>query len=270
VQLEEILNAPAAPAGTDHPRPKAEPVADHDVTVDAAVALGAAAARPDQASREFPAGVTNRVAALVAAGTELPQIVEELRHDMQVLRQQLDAAFDEVVGQLSQVDRRLGAVLHDSKAHGQAIKAADARSAQLVELVRHVGTTLEDALTSAEIDPDQAASESSAGLDLGAVDARLDQLGQGLATQLIDSRLRIEASLDQLRDQLAAVRDRPVTVDTKPLEDAAQRGSLHNSADIANLRGNIEALAETVRAQDRSIGDLRTTIDWIKERLLLR
>jgi hypothetical protein len=38
----------------------------------------------------------------------------------------------------------------------------------------------------------------------------------------------------------------------------------------ASLRHDIERLAEAVHVQENGIGELRTTLDWIKERLLLR
>lgn len=41
-------------------------------------------------------------------------------------------------------------------------------------------------------------------------------------------------------------------------------------ADMASLRGDVEALTEGIRVQEQGIGELRTTLDWIKEQLLPR
>ena len=42
------------------------------------------------------------------------------------------------------------------------------------------------------------------------------------------------------------------------------------NADIASLRHNVDSVAEAVRQQERWVGEMRTTLEWIKERLLLR
>ena len=65
-----------------------------------------------------------------------------------------------------------------------------------------------------------------------------------------------------------ACSDAPLAVDTSRLEDVASRGSLHNAADIANLRRDVEALTESARSQDKTLRDLRATLEWIKDRLL--
>ena len=62
----------------------------------------------------------------------------------------------------------------------------------------------------------------------------------------------------------------PPTVDVSALEDAANRGALRNAADIATVRQGVDNLSDLVRLQEKSISELRSTLEWIKERLLLR
>jgi hypothetical protein len=97
------------------------------------------------------------------------------------------------------------------------------------------------------------------------VDRELDHL----RSQLEAAFDEVVAGLQQVREQVEALAV-AATVDSTGIEDAVTRGSLHNAADIANLRQDVEDLVEAVRVQDKGIGELRTTLDWIKERLLLR
>ncbi len=217
-----------------------------------------------------PPTLTSRPPAIERADAAVSIAIEEIRKEMAVLRQQLDGAFDEVVGRIHRVEGQLGAVRNDTRAHVDALYATEIRSAEMIEVLLRLNTTVEDALASPNGVPEQPAPAPPVAVDLGPVDERLLRLGDGLGEQLIDNRLRIERGLDGLRDELMVLRDKPITVDTTALEDVAKRGALHNSADIANLRHSIEALAETVRIQDKGISELRTTLDWIKERLLLR
>ena len=80
----------------------------------------------------------------------------------------------------------------------------------------------------------------------------------------------MESRLDTLHTQIGLLRDVPPTVDVGELEDVANRGALRNAADIATVRQGVESLADLVRLQEKSITELRTTLEWIKERLLLR
>jgi hypothetical protein len=192
----------------------------------------------------------------------------ELRREMGTLRQQLDAAFEEVIDRVKRVELRLGAIRLNTEAQVEGMHAAEQRSANIIELLLGLTGALE--ATAATTGDDQEPRPAPGLVDLGPVDERLAQVGSALSEQLIDSRMRLEEGLEQVRAQLEAFRATPIPVNTKALEDAADRGSLRNAADIANLRRNIEALAESVRIQDRGLSELRTTLDWIKERLLLR
>ena len=176
---------------------------------------------------------------------------------MEELRDQLEQAFEEVVGRLNRVEIRLGTLRHQGEQQGGGSAGSEAVTARIIELLLGLTERL-------------GGSEPSSGPDLGPVNENLTQLRHALTDQVIDTRMRIEAGLQALREELVDRRTEPVTVDTRPLEDAADRGALRTAADMANLRRNIEALAEVVRAQDKGIAEITATLDWIKERLLLR
>lgn len=161
--------------------------------------------------------------------------------------------LEEVVARVKRVEARLAALRQTSETQLAMLQAAESRSADLIEVLLSLIATIEAAGSPAPAAP---------------VDVR--QLEDALAQRLVDGRLHVEAALDQMRTELESLRGAPITVDLRALEDAADRGSLRNAADIANLRQSIEGLADTVRAQGKGIGEVRTTIDWIKERLLLR
>jgi hypothetical protein len=169
--------------------------------------------------------------------------VAQLRTANQQVAEQLDGLRDALLAVMAVVDDR------------SALSVIGDR----LEAVAHLVQTM------AERPEPEAAP-----VDLTPIDARLDSLTQAFGKHLAGDRARIEAGLAGLAEELKVLRNRPVSVDTSTLEQAASRGALHNAADIANLRRDIEALAEAVRVQDKGIGELRTTLDWIKERLLLR
>ncbi|MEO6317624.1 MAG: hypothetical protein ABIP36_02460 [Acidimicrobiales bacterium] len=183
-------------------------------------------AEPDAMAAPGPSG----------RGLDGAAVIEALRREMDVLRQQLDVAFDEVVGRVDGVELRL--------------------------------TALRSAIDEAVAASHQTRPPDPAIVDLGSVAARLGQLDERLATKLTESRIRLEGGLDQLHHQIAELRDAPIELDTRTLEDAAHRESLRNAADIATLRQTVERLTEAVRRQSEDLAELRTTLGWIKERLL--
>lgn len=160
---------------------------------------------------------------------------------MEQLRDQLEHAFDEVVTRLQGVEAHLGPLRQSVAAHMEGLRAADRRSGRMIELLLAL--------------PEAVAGDGSS---------------DSISDQLIEGRMHLEAGLRDLRDEVAGLRATPVPVDTHLLEAAADRGALRNAADIAGLKRNIDALAEAVRAQDAALTELRTTLDWIKERLLIR
>lgn len=196
------------------------------------------------------------------AAVEGEPLISALQREMEVLRDQLEQAFDETAGRFNRVEIRLGTLRQQIEAQTGGATSSDALTARIIELLLGL-TDRVDAAPS-------PSSTSGAAADLAPLNEHLVQLRQALTDQLIDTRMRIESGIQMLRDEVTSTRVDPVAVDTRALEDAADRGALRNAADMANLRRNIEALAEVVRAQDKGITDLATTLDWIKERLLLR
>lgn len=176
-------------------------------------------------------------------------VTAELHAEIDDLRDQLEAAFGETIGKLDRVELRLASLRQNADAQAAALQRVDERSAAAVELASHTIATLEEAIaTSRAADDDEPYPAL-----LGPIHARLG---------------RIDEALLSTQRQLERLLETPARVDTRNLEDVATRGALHNAADIANLRQDVEALVDAVRMQDAGLGELRSTLDWIKERLL--
>lgn len=176
-----------------------------------------------------------------AEPTEAPS---ELRQQMDLLRDQLEGAFDEVVDRIGRVEQRLAS---------SVISELEERSAETLHLLHRLVTTVDRAVELAEEPLDWPPQPSN-----------------DVSAQIEDYRIRMENRLDTLHTQIGLLRDVPPTVDVTELEEAANRGALRNAADIASVRQGVESLADLVRMQEKSITELRTTLEWIKERLLLR
>ena len=91
-----------------------------------------------------------------------------------------------------------------------------------------------------------------------------------LASHVAADRLHLEAAIDQLRREVVAWRDDPVTLDSRSVEETVRQGTLRNAADIATLAHAVETLGTTIRRQDARLAELHATLDWIKQRLLNR
>ena len=91
-----------------------------------------------------------------------------------------------------------------------------------------------------------------------------------LSAQIEDNRLRVESRLESLHSQIGLLRDVPPTVDVSALEDAANRGALRNAADIATVPAGRGRPVRPRAPAENSISELRSTLESIKERLLLR
>ena len=157
----------------------------------------------------------------------------EIHQQMDLLRDQLEMAFDEVVTRISRLEHRLAT---------SAFVELEERSAVMVSL-------LHDLVERSEAAPPPP---------------------NDLSAQIEDNRLRVESRLESLHAQIGLLRDVPPTVDVSELEDVANRGALRNAADIATVRQGVDNLSDLVRLQEKSISELRSTLEWIKERLLLR
>ena len=162
---------------------------------------------------------------------------------MDLLRDQLEMAFDEVVTRISRVEQRLSS---------SVLMELEERSAETLSLLHRLVATVDHAVELAE----EPLEWPPAGNDVSA--------------QIEENRLRVEARLESLHSQISLLRDVPPTVDVSALEDVAERGALRNAADIATVRQGVDNLSDLVRLQEKSISELRSTLEWIKERLLLR
>jgi hypothetical protein len=215
-QLERIFDDQPADAVNDHHPPEDEPPADDQPAPDDALPT----AQPT-----------------------------ELVHEMDLLRDQLEAAFAEVVGQVHAVNRRLVAMQQVVEAQTAAVDRLTERSDTTLALVQDLVATL-DAAVAASREPWEP---EPLPVDLSPVVERLDHL---------------DVAMSAAQRELVRLHDVPLPIDTRRLEDVASRGSLHNAADIANLRRDLESLTDSARSQEKSLRDLRTTVDWIKDRLL--
>ena len=206
--------------------------------------------------------------AVVEAGT--------LLREMDELRGQLEGAFDESFDRLGRLEADAEAARSQLT---KALQQADDTSS-VVDDVRESMAAL-STLTTQSLDRIEQVDEAVRSLalrsdrevpavDLAAIDQRLDLLVKQLGQRLAGDRARLEDGLAAMTKELTSIVRTPVTVDTTALEDATHRGALHNAADIANLRREIEVLTEAVRLQDKGIGEIRSTLEWIKDRLLLR
>ena len=157
----------------------------------------------------------------------------EIHQQMDLLRDQLEMAFDEVVTRISRLEHRLAT---------SAFVELEERSVLMLSLLHEL------------VDRGDAAPPPP----------------NDLSAQIEDNRLRVESRLESLHSQISLLRDVPPTVDVSALEDAADRGALRNAADIATVRQGVDNLSDLVRLQEKSISELRSTLEWIKERLLLR
>jgi hypothetical protein len=156
------------------------------------------------------------------------RLVAELRAETDELREQLEAAFGEVVGHLER---------------------AEGAQRSTHELVQEVLATLQAAVDASR----EPQEQGTAAVDLEPVAARLDQLDEVAAATF---------------RELVRLQEVPLSIDTSRLEDVASRGSLHNAADIANLRRDVEALTESARAQEKALRELKATLEWVKDRML--
>jgi tetrahydromethanopterin S-methyltransferase subunit B len=185
----------------------------------------------------------------VTADGESAEGVSELVREMDLLRDQLEEAFAEVVEKVDQLGRRLVALQGSNDTHTAEVDRLAERSDSTLALVQDLVATLDAAVAASREpwEPDPVA------VDLAPIAERLGHLDEAVAATY---------------RELVRMHDAPLAVDTSRLEDVASRGSLHNAADIANLRRDVEALTESARSQDKTLRDMRSTLEWIKDRLL--
>ena len=219
----------------------------HQAEVGVTMAAGGAAEAPPPGAPHPEPGSPSHEERLVA-------VVEERVDE---LCGQLDEAFDEMAARIGRVELRVAAVRQNLD--------------EVLSAGRAAASDMSRAL--AVLDDLAAADRKPAGVDapeLPAVVAQLGQVAHALHKEVADTRSSLEASVAHLAQQVADLRTRPVEIDTKDLEETASRSALRNAADIASLRHNLDGVADAVRQQERWVGEMRATLEWIKERLLLR
>jgi predicted nucleic acid-binding Zn-ribbon protein len=167
---------------------------------------------------------------------------------MDLLHDQLEAAFAEVVDKIDHLGRRVASVERATDATTAAMEQLNERSDRTMAMVEDLVATLDAAVAASRepLEPDPVA------VDLGPISDRLGHLDEAVAAT---------------HRELVRLHDVPLAVDTSRLEDVASRGSLHNAADIANLRREVEGLAASARTQDQTLRDLRATLEGIKDRM---
>lgn len=173
----------------------------------------------------------------------------DIARDTDLLRDQLEAAFAEVVGKVDGIARHLTDLERGDDVHRRAVEQLTQRSDRTLAMVEDLVATL-DAAVAASREPWEP---DPVPVDLGPIAERLAHLDEAMAAT---------------QRELGRLHDEPLAIDTSRLEDVASRGSLHNAADIANLRREVEALTDAARSQDRAMRDLRATLEWIKDRML--
>jgi hypothetical protein len=194
----------------------------------------------------------------------------ELRNEMDELRRLLDAAFNEVIARLTQVEIRVGALTRRAEELARADDTA-AQAGESLDLLHAMRTSVDRLAVASERPPppSEPVIVPAPKVDLSRIEARMAELAELIVSQ-VDGRNTVDAAFVELRRELAAIRSRPAEVDMKAIEEAAGRGALQNAADIANLRADVVNLGELITAQDKNLTELRHTVGWVKQRLLGR
>lgn len=198
----------------------------------------------------------------VAAQTPVPAIdpvllrslvTQAVQVELDSLRAQLTSAFDDVLAAVAQQEDHQAKVLASLGAQARAIDAQHQVGQRTLDLL---GRTVDEVrqVAAAATAPTPDPSDDVA----------------ALAEQVAANQQRLEKGLTIILRDVSRLRDVPVEVDVRSVEDAATRGALQNAADISTLQHHLTTLTEAVRRQDENLGELRATLDWIKERLLLR
>ena len=175
---------------------------------------------------------------------------DALQAELDVLRGQLDDAFNEVEAMVRTVAGLVGD--HDDQL--QRLEAVAADTAASMRLL-------------AERPLPEAPPAPVVEADVTAVTDRIERLHEDVAAQLADARAQQRNDLKQLAEHLDVG---AVEVDTRRLEEVVHRGAIANAADIANLSTELTELTATIRAHDVTITDLRKQIECIKQCVLSR
>jgi hypothetical protein len=217
-------------------------------------------------------------------------VVSELRREMDVLHTQLEEAFEEVVGRIRAIEGRFDDLaralkesapgrtdtappvdlapiedaLHDLR--GLVERSSAVSRAQIEPVLLSLDEGLEDVL--GRLDPLLSTGAVTVTADLGPLEARIDELTAFMDQRLGDEQLQIEHDLAAIHRVLRTVQQRPLTVDTRDMEEAARRASLPNAAELATVRQEIALLTDLMHQQQSSLSELRASLELIKARVL--
>lgn len=181
-------------------------------------------------------------------------VSETVQLELDSLRTQLNSVFDEMAAALTRQQDEHSQMLAGLAGQARAVETQQQVGHQTLDLLAQ---TLEEVRRG-------AATVATATTDAGTGDV------DALAEQIATNQQRLEKGLTIILRDVSKLRDEPVEVDVRGVEDAATRGALQNAADISTLQRQLTGLTEAVHRQDKHLSELRSTLDWIKERLLLR
>ena len=190
-----------------------------------------------------------------AIRTTITTLGDAVRQDFEELHDQLEVAFEELDERIDGLRRQQEVLTRNAEAQNEGLQHSADLGARVLEQLDVVHLSLGDL----------AARIPTSDRPVGD-DGHIDEL----TAQVADGRTSLEEKLADLAREVTRLRAVPVQVDLRSLEDAVRGGMLHNAADISTLHRDVETLTEAVRLQDKGLSELRTTLDWIKERLLLR
>ena len=178
------------------------------------------------------------------------------------LHDQLELAVGAVGSRVGEVEAVVTALCESNDKHAAAVASLRDGMADLGERVALlVGSTdarLEKLSLSVGELLDRPSGDTSEATDPTQLEEWLEHLIAVVDEHLADTRHQIDQGLHRA---LHTVDGGPAIVDEGTIEDAARRALLPLAAEIVQVRHKVEALAEAVRQQEASIGNLRSSLD---------
>lgn len=215
------------------------------------------------AVRDAGAGAADASVSAEAAA----RVVAHVDDQLDVLRQELEAAFEEVVGRIAATDRALRVVYEQLRAQQEQAGSSEPAPVDLTPIVPSL-VSLDEKLSAIGRMLDAQAAElvrvtegAVRGGEAPGLAATLETLHRELTAQ----------SADLSRIAHAVVSPRPGEASpagSNQLEELVRRTALSHAADLANLRTDLDVLATSVREQTNSLTELRKHVAWIRQRLL--
>jgi len=237
-----------------------------DAAVSAAVNDAVAAVVPQAVGEAVQTAVQSAVRTEVSAEAAA-RVVAHVDDQLDVLRQELEAAFEEVVGRIAATDRALRVVYEQLRAQQEQARSSEPAPVDLTPIVSSL-VSLDEKLSAIGRMLDAQAAElvrvtegAVRGGEAPGLAATLETLHRELTAQ----------SADLSRIAHAIVSPRPGEASpagSHQLEELVRRTALSHAADLANLRTDLDVLATSVREQTNSLTELRKHVAWIRQRLL--